>query len=71
MRLHLFYLDKEWKEKGAAENYNLSINMENRTYKIYTDAFCGYYELEDIEVKKKSDIDEYVKYLKKNGFKED
>ena len=70
MRLHLFWLDKNWKEKGCADNYNLVVDMENKTYKVYVDAFCGYRNQEDIEVKKKSDITDYIEYLKENEFNE-
>jgi hypothetical protein len=71
MRLHLFWLDKNWKKRGdCANNYNLIVNMENKTYKVYTNAFYGYYHPEDIEVKKKSDIEDYIEYLKENGFTE-
>lgn len=71
MRLHLFWLDKNWQRRGScANNYNLIVDIENKTYKVYTNAFYGYYRPEDIEVKKKSDITDYVEYLKQNGFKE-
>ena len=70
MRLHLFWLDKKWKEKGCADNYNLVVDMENRTYKFYINSYYGYYKEEDIEVKRKSDILDYMEYLKKNGCKE-
>lgn len=51
MRLHLFWLDKNWKKRGdCANNYNLIVDMENKTYKVYTNAFYGYYHPEDIEV---------------------
>lgn len=71
MRLHLFWLDKNWKKRGdCANNYNLIVDMENKTYKVYTNAFYGYYHPEDIEVKKKSDIEYYIEYLKRNGFTE-
>ena len=52
MILHLFWLDKNWKKRGdCANNYNLIVDMENKTYKVYTNAFYGYYHQEDIEVK--------------------
>lgn len=71
MRLHLFWIDNKWKQSGrCAENYNLIVDMENKTYKVYVNAFYGYYKPEDIEVKKKSDIADYIKYLKEHGFKE-
>lgn len=47
MRLHLFWLDKNWKKRGdCANNYNLIVDMENKTYKVYTNAFM------DIIIKK-------------------
>lgn len=70
MRLHLFWIDKKWKEKGYADNYNLIVDMENKTYKAYVNAFYGYCKPEDIEVKNKSDITDYIEYLKENGFEE-
>ena len=71
MRLHLFWIDNKWKQNGGcAENYNLIVDMKNRTYKVYVNAFYGYHRAEDIEVKKKSDILDYMEYLKKNGFVE-
>ena len=70
MRLHLFWLDKNWKEKGVADNYNLIVDLENKTYKVYSNAFYGYYNPEDIEVKRKSDITDYIEYLKRKGFRE-
>lgn len=60
MKIHLFWIDKNWKKNGrTTNNYNLIVDIENKTYKV-----------EDIEVKKKSDIVDYVEYLKLNGFKE-
>ena len=40
MRFHLFWLEKNWKKRGdCANNYNLIVDMENKTYKVYTNAF--------------------------------
>lgn len=44
--------------------------MKNKIYKIYIDSFYGYCRTEDIEVNKKSDIIDYIEYLKENGFEE-
>lgn len=68
MRLHLFWIDKNWEKRGYANNYNLIVDMENRTYKTYTNPFYDYIQREDIEVKKKSDITSYIECLKENGF---
>ena len=71
MRLHLFWIDNKWKQNGGcAENYNLIVDMESRTYKFYIKPYNGYYKDEDIEAKRKSDILDYMEYLKKNGFTE-
>ena len=71
MRIHLYWLDNKWKTNGScANNYNLIVDMEAKTFKVYVNAFYGYRMPEDIEVKRKSDILEYVEYLKKNGFVE-
>ena len=71
MRLHLFWIDNKWKQNGScAENYNLIVDMGNRAYKFYINPYYGYYKEEDIEVKRKADILDYMEYLKKNGFKE-
>ena len=57
MKLHLFWLDNRWKKSGGtANNYNLLVDMENKTYKIFINAFYGYYHAESIEVIRKSDI---------------
>lgn len=58
------------KTGDAANNYNLIVDMENKTYKVFINPYYAYNRAEDIEVKKKSDIMDYVEYLKLNGFKE-
>ena len=69
MELHLYYLDKNWKQRGDwAHNYNLVVDLGNKTYKIYVSPFYGYERSSDIEVKRKSDIMDYIEYLKENGF---
>lgn len=71
MKLHLYWVDNNYKKIGrSANNYNLIINMENKTYQQFVNPFYGYCKAEDIEIKRKSDIVDYIKYLKENGFKE-
>lgn len=69
MKLHLYWLDKNWKIKGCADNYHLVVDFLNKTYKLQVNPFCGYLYPEDIEVKRKSDIIDYIEYLKKKDFK--
>ena len=66
--LHLYCIDKNWKVKGCASNFNLVVYPEDKTYKTFVNPFYGYNKPEDIEVKKKSDILDYIKYLEENGF---
>ncbi len=71
MKLHLFWIDKNWKKTGnTANNYNLIVDMENKIYKVFINPYYGYNRAEDIEIKKKSDIVNYTEHLKANGFKE-
>lgn len=70
MKFHLFWIDKNWKNGRTTNNYNPIVDIENKTYKVFVNPFYGYDRVEDIEVKKKSDIVDYVEYLKLNGFKE-
>lgn len=69
MKLHLYYLDRRWTKRGdCAHNYNLVVDLDNKTYKIYVSPFYGYECSSDIEVKRKLDILNYIEYLKENGF---
>lgn len=68
MFIHLYRLDKNWKKKGVAENLNLIVNYEFKTYKMYINSFYGYDGKDSIEVKKKSDIFDYMETLKKGWF---
>lgn len=71
-RLHLYWLDKSWpRNKDCADNYNLIVDFEGKTFYTYTNPFYGYYHPEDIEVKRKADIANYVAYLRECGFCEE
>lgn len=67
--LHLYWLDKTWERKrSAANNYNLVVNYETKTFYEYEDAFYGYHGNRHIEVKRKQDIKDYIKQLEHDGF---
>ena len=39
MKLHLYWIDSRWKaEQRTANNYNLIVDMENKTYKVFINA---------------------------------
>lgn len=72
MELHLYWIDSKWKvEQRTANNYNLLVDVENKTYKIFVNPYLAYHRATDIEVKRKSDITDYVEYLKIIGFVEE
>ena len=71
MQLHLYWIDKSRKKKGIANNYNLVINYDKKTFMVFTDPYYWYLQKNDIEIKKKSDIDFYIEYLEKQGFTRD
>lgn len=70
MKIHLFWIDRNWETKGYANNYNLVVDFEKKTYLVYQNPFYDYRGPEDIQVVKKSDIKNYIEHLKKEGFKE-
>jgi hypothetical protein len=70
MQIHLYWQDKNWEDRGYANNYNLIVYMEDKTYKVYTNPYYDYNMIYDIEVKRKSDITDYIEYLKDNGYME-
>ena len=58
MKLHLYYLDRRWTKRGdCAHNYNLVVDLDNKTYKIYVSPFYGYECSSDIEVKSNLVVD--------------
>ena len=70
MRVHFYWVETNWHRRGYAKNYNLVVDIEKKTYRTYTNSYYDYPLPEDIEVKRKFDIIDYIKYLKMNDFKE-
>lgn len=68
MRVHLYYVDKNWQKRWYARNYNLMVDYAKKEYETRINPFYWYEWMEDIEVNKKSDILDYEKMLKNNGF---
>ena len=68
--LSLHWLDKDWKRRGYAKNVHLIIDFDNHTYRYLVNFNIPSFGANRIEVKRQSDIDDYVKYLKAYDFKE-
>lgn len=68
--LHLYWLDKNWQSRGVANHYNLIVYPDSKEYKVFVNAFYDYRKPTDIEVKRKSDITDYIKYLDNLGYNE-
>lgn len=71
MKIILFWEDKNWQYKGAADNVWLNIYPDSMTYKRTVTPFCDIHYPYIAEVKRKRDIDEMVMYLKNNGYVEE
>ena len=70
MKIALFWEDKNWHQKGAAENIWLNIDYEQKTFNKITTSYCDTSGPETVTVTKKSDIDDMMMYLVNNGFRE-
>lgn len=70
--LSLHYIDKNWKRsgRGYANNVHLIIDFDNHRYRYIVNYSMPSFGANRIEVKRKSDIDDYVKYLKAYDFVE-
>lgn len=71
IKLHLYWLEKNWQNRGYSMNYNLVVDLEEKTFCTFTNSTYCYEYPEDIEVKRKIDISNYVDYLKERGFREE
>lgn len=71
IKLHLYWLEKNWQNRGYSMNYNLVVDLEEKTFRTFTNSTYCYEYPEDIEVKRKIDIFNYVDYLKERGFREE
>lgn len=68
--LSLHYIDKHWKHRGYANNVHLIVDFDHHVYRYLVNYGMPSFGANRIEVKRKSDIDDYVKYLKAYDFKE-
>lgn len=68
LQQHLYYLDKNWKVRWYAKNYNLVIDYIKKTFYEFTSHFYNYRWDADIQLTRKSDIIEYKKMLEKKWF---
>ena len=64
-------MDKNWKGRGYANHIHLTVNFTNKTYKKAINYTVPLFGHNSIEVKRKSEISEYIEYLERiHGFKE-
>lgn len=70
MRIHLYYVDKNWQKRWYARNCNLLVDYTKKAYETRITPFYWYEWMEHVEVNKKSDILDYEKMLKNNWFTE-
>lgn len=71
MEIKLYWLDTRYRARGYANNLILNINTVEKSYALITTyAIPNINERKNIEVKRKSDILDYVSQLKADGYKE-
>ncbi len=69
--LSLHYLDKNWQKRGYANHIHLIVDYDNKVYrKLINFNIPNFGRDNIIEIKHKSDIDDYIDHLKAFGFKE-
>ena len=68
--ISLHYMDKDWMRsgRGYANNVHLIVDFENHRYRYLVNYSVPQFGANRIEVKRKSDIEDYVKYLKAYDF---
>ena len=67
----LFWLDKNWKSKGEAENAMLLVDYENKMFKhAITYMVPSATAPNSFEIKRKSDLIDYIKLLRQEEFRE-
>lgn len=68
MRLHLWWFDNNWQQRGYAKHLHLFIYFDEKKYVLRENMYYGYDGREHIQVKRKSDLTDYVEELIRNGF---
>lgn len=68
LKITLFWEDKNWHDRGYASNLWLHIYPEKKFYKTYESCYCDTGSLEVVTVKRKSDIEDMIKYLNSHGY---
>ena len=70
MDFHLYWLDKNWQGRGCANNFNLLVHNDTKTYETYINPFCGYRSDMSVEAVRRSDITDFIKHLERDGYTE-
>lgn len=64
MEIILYWADKNWqKRRGCANNIWLHIYPDTREYKKTISMYCDIGRINVVEVKRKSEIEDMIKYL--------
>ena len=69
-RIVLYYADKNWQARGYANNVWLNIYPDTKNYSKVVTMWSDTERSNIVEVKRKSDINDMVDYLKANGYTE-
>ena len=69
--IHLYWRSLTYNKNGEKLTYNLIVDYANRCYTYYANAFYGYTANNSLELKAKSDLEDYKEGLKRAGFREE
>ena len=64
----LFYQDENWQQRGEAHNIWLHIYPEKKEYEKIVSPYCDIRSMNIVEVKRKSDIEDLINYLSREGY---
>jgi len=68
MTFHLYWLDKNWQERGCANHFNLLVHNDTKTYETYINPFYDYRSDMSVEVVRRSDITDFIRHLESEGY---
>ncbi len=69
-RIVLYYADKNWRERGYANNVWLNIYPDTKNFSKIVTMYSDIGQVNIVEVKRKADINDMINYLKAQGYTE-
>ena len=70
MLIHLYWVDKNWDKRPDhdAHNEHLYVDYDKKIFQRCINNFVAWNYAKDVEVTRRSDLRDYMKYLESEGF---